>query len=121
MATVKHFYGYIYNLPHDERMKHTRELVKMRMGGMSYKAIADALGGYRPDKVAKYLQPYEQQYREEVETNFQRLKASVTTPDPDYVYMTDKRTVLREMCALTMGGAEVISVLGQLMNLKGKY
>ena len=119
MATVKHFYEYIYDLSYPVRMAHTRELVKMRVGGMSYKDIAAMIGVYRPDSVSKYLKHYEQLYRQEVRDNLQRLEDSIRTPDPDYVYMTDKRTVLQEMCALTMGGAEVVSTLEQLMNVKG--
>ena len=116
MGTADSFGEYVYSMRHDERERYMMGLAKWRMGGrsMTYKAIANILGGYSPSSVSKYLKPYEARYRELCRANHAHLEQILTRVDPDYAYMVDKRTVLQETCALHMGGDEIINTLKQL-------
>jgi hypothetical protein len=48
----------------------------------------------------------------------EKIKAVLKREDPDYDYITDRRTVTQEMSALMMGGQEVLNTLEQLSNLE---
>jgi len=85
---------------------------------MTYRKIAFILGGYSTTSVTKQIKPYLKKYEQLLDRNLAMLEASLKRNDPDYDYITDRRTVLQEMCALRMGGEEIKMVLNQLMNLE---
>ena len=80
---------------------------------MTYTRMEGFLG-FPATQISKYVKPYLAKYRELVANNFAKLEQSLKYVDPDYAYMTDPRTVHQQMCALLMGGDEIISTLEQL-------
>lgn len=117
METADSFGSYVYSMQYDKRNDYMMGLAKLRVMGMTYKALSGMLG-FPASSVSKYLKPYERQYKELRRANHAHLEQILTRVDPDYAYMTDKRTVLQEMCALHMGGEEIKMTLNQLMNLE---
>lgn len=118
MATAESFSDYTYRMGWDERERYLKGLAKWKHGGMTYEKMASILGGYAASSVAKQVKPYFEDYKRLLDSNFAKLEESLKRNDPDYDYITDRRTVLQEMCALHMGGEEIKMTLNQLMNLE---
>ena len=118
MVTAESFSDYVYKMGWDERERYLRELAKWKHGGMTYEKMASILGGYASSSVAKQVRTYLEDYKRLLDRNFAKLEESLKKNDPDYDYITDRRTVLQEMCALHMGGEEIINTLKQLMHLE---
>lgn len=117
METVRNFSDIYYEMEYEERERYLLELAQLKVCGMTYKAIG-GLTGFSPSVLGKHLKKYEKLYKDLCQVNFECLEESLTRVDPDYAYMTDKRTVFQEMCALMMGGQEVIETLKQLGECK---
>ena len=91
-------------------------LAELWLGGMTYTAIAK-MHGMDPKDVSYICKPLVKRYHERCDVNIEKLNKVLVCPDPEYMFMTDKRTVLQEMCALLIGGNEVKNILEQLSNL----
>ena len=104
-----------FGLEYDEYDKYMWGLAKLRLSGMTYKAIG-SMTGLSHHMLARRLKPFEKNYIQECDKNFKILKDSLTQTDSEYDFMTDPRTVSQQMCALLMGGEEVRSTLEQLSN-----
>ena len=102
----------------DERQAYLRGLAKWKVEGMTYQKMGAILGGYSSGVVAKHVKSYVDEYKRLLDSNFAKLEESLKRNDPDYDYITDRRTILQEMCALHMGGEEIKMTLNQLMNLE---
>ena len=83
---------------------------------MTYTAIGK-MHGMDPKDVSYICKPLVKRYHERCDVNIEKLNKVLVCPDPEYMFMTDKRTVLQEMCALLIGGNEVKKTLEQLSNL----
>ena len=84
---------------------------------MAFKAIG-AMCNLSSQKVAAIVNPLKHAYDIRCDKNKDKIMAILRREDPDYDYMTDRRTVIQEMSALAMGGQEVLNILEQLSNLK---
>jgi hypothetical protein len=91
-------------------------LLNFWVSGMTYKAISELIGA-KPQEVSKMLKPLIAAYNERCEANIEKLNKVLVCPDPEYMFMVDKRIVLQEMCALLIGGSEIKETLEQLSNL----
>ena len=91
-------------------------LAELWLGGMTYTAIGK-MHGMDPKDVSYICKPLVKRYHERCDVNIEKLNKVLVCPDPEYMFMTDKRTVLQEMCALLIGGNEVKKTLEQLSNL----
>jgi hypothetical protein len=80
---------------------------------MTYKAIG-AMCNLSQQKVAAIVNPLKQAYDSRCDKNKDKIMAILKREDPEYDFMTDRRTILQEMCALLMGGDEIKSTLEQL-------
>jgi len=94
-----------------------RGLLDWRLSGMTYKAIG-AMCNLSQQKVAAIVRPLKHAYDIRCDANMEKIKAVLKREDPDYDYITDRRTVTQEMSALMMGGQEVLNTLEQLSNLE---
>ena len=117
MEIVDCFSDRIQSMKYAEREEYMMGLAKLRVYGMTYIKLG-GLVGYSASSVARHLKPYEQRYKQILRKNHEHLEQILTRVDPDYAYMTDKRTLLQETCALAMGGEEIKMVLNQLANLE---
>jgi len=99
----------------DDEDRFHKGLLDWRLSGMSYKAIG-AMCNLSPQKVSAIVAPLRRAYDVRCAANKKKIESILKREDPEYDYMTDKRTVLQEMCALVMGGQEVINTLEQLSN-----
>lgn len=113
METAKSVTDLYYEMPSEDRHQYLMGLAQLKVHGMTYKAIG-GLTGFSQQSLAKYLKQYERMYKDKCHENYDRLERSLKYVDPDYAYMTDPRTVHQQMCALLMGGDEIISTLEQL-------
>jgi hypothetical protein len=113
METAKSLSDLYYTMPPEELTKYLRGLAQLKVGGMTYKALA-GLTGYSQQALAKHLKHYEYEYKEMCHKNYMRVAQCLMRDDPDYAYITDPRTVQQQMCALLMGGDEIKSTLEQL-------
>ena len=118
MATAESFTDYIYKMEWDERDAYLMGLAKLKVEGMTYVKIGSLLGGYSGKEIGKNIGGHVGRYERLLDHNFAKLEESLKKNDPDYDYITDRRTVLQEMCALHMGGEEIKMTLNQLMNLE---
>lgn len=117
METVRKISDLYYEMGTDERHEYLMGLAQMKLSGMTYKAIG-GLTGYSASDLGKHLCDYISEYRKICRTNFERLEKSLNNDDQDYKYIVDPRTVHQQMCALVMGGQEVIETLKQLGECK---
>jgi hypothetical protein len=117
METVRNFSDVYYEMEREEREEYLMGLAQLKVSGMTYKAIG-GLTGFSTTALSKHLKKYEHKYKELCRVNFECLEESLTKVDPDYVYITDKRTIAQQMCALLMGGQEVIDTLEQLAGVQ---
>jgi hypothetical protein len=49
--------------------------------------------------------------------NRERVEDFVKIPPPKFQFYLDQEVILQEMCAMHMGGEEILGVLHQLINL----
>jgi len=101
----------------DKEDKFHQGLLDWRLSGMTYKAIG-AMCNLSPQKVGAIVRPLKHAYDIRCDANMEKIKAVLRREDPDYDYMTDRRTVTQEMFALMIGGQEVLNTLEQLSNLE---
>lgn len=103
MEIADNFSEVVWSMDFDERREYLMGLARLKYEGMPYVKIGSLLGGYSGSSVSKYVKEYVGEYRQLLDDNFAKLEESLKRNDPDYDYITDKRTVLQEMCALHMG------------------
>jgi hypothetical protein len=99
---------------------HGVELAEMVESGFSYTALHKKLDHrFSKSVVYKNIRRYVDARSEKREYHIRRFTARLQTKlDPDYEYITDPRTMHRELCALLMGGEAVFEALHQLEELK---
>ena len=97
----------------DKEDKFHQGLLDWRLSGMTYKAIG-AMCNLSQQKVAAIVNPLKHEYDIRCEKNKDKIRAILKREDPEYDFMTDRRTILQEMCALLMGGDEIKNTLEQL-------
>ena len=97
----------------DKEDKFHQGLLDWRLSGMTYKAIG-AMCNLSQQKVAAIVNPLKHAYDDRCDKNKDKIMAILKREDPEYDFMTDRRTILQEMCALLMGGDEIKSTLEQL-------
>ena len=101
----------------DKEDKFHQGLLDWRLSGMTYKAIG-AMCNLSQQKVAAIVRPLKHDYDIRCDANIEKIETILKREDPDYDYITDRRTLIQEMSALAMGGQEVLNILEQLSNLK---
>jgi hypothetical protein len=115
MANVKYLHS--THIPNEDQRKERYDcmmsLAELKASGMTYTAMSKMFN-ISLKSISKQLKPYETKYADLVEANFARLEQSVQTVDLDYAYITDPRTVRREMYALQMGGKRIRNALEEL-------
>jgi len=100
----------------DRRETFQSGLLALRLEGMTYKAIS-GMTNLSPKEVSSMLKPLIAAYDKRCHANIEKLNKVLVCPDPEYMFMVDKRIVLQEMCALLIGGSEIRETLEQLSNL----
>ena len=100
----------------DDEDKFHQGLLDWRLSGMKYKAIG-AMCNMSQQKVAAIVNPLKYAYHRRCDANKEKIEAILKREDPDYDFMTDRRTVIQEMCALLLGGEEMKQTLEQLCNM----
>lgn len=103
---------------HKARQEKMMWLAKLRLDGVTYKALSALTEEGSPSKLSKELKPYEERYKHLCDKNFTKLEESLKRTDPDYDYLADPRTEAQQNFALLMGGKEILTVLKQLEGLK---
>lgn len=107
------FWSHLRRMSYDQREEFLLGLARLKLEGMTYTRIGGFLG-FPTSQISKHVRPYLAKYREMVANNLAKLDQSLKQVDPDYVYMTDPRTVHQQMCALLMGGDKIKNILEQL-------
>jgi hypothetical protein len=100
----------------DDEDKFHQGLLDWRLSGMTYKAIG-AMCNMSQQKVAAIVNPLKNAYHRRCNENKEKIEAILKREDPDYDFMTDRRTVIQEMCAMLLGGEEMKQTLEQLCNM----
>jgi hypothetical protein len=113
------FWSHLWQMPHDQREEYLMGLAKLKLEGMPYTRMEGFLG-FPASQISRHVKPYLATYREFVNDNFAKLEQSLRQVDPDYEYMVDQRTIQQQMCALLMGGQEIIDTLEQLAGVQNE-
>jgi len=100
----------------DNKYKFLYGMMELRLSGMTYKAIG-GLCGMSSQKVSVLIKPLEREYVIRCDENIKKIQDILVRKDPEYDFMTDRRTVIQEMCAMVLGGEEMKQTLEQLCNM----
>jgi len=83
----------------------------------TYKEIARLFGYANPKIVSHLLKGREGQLIRAWHKNREKVENFVKIPPPKFQFYLDQEVILQEMCAMHMGGEEMLGVLNQLINL----
>ena len=100
----------------DKEYTYRDGLLNLWIDGMPLKSIAGMVG-MRTSDLSKKLRDQKEEYFKRCKENSEKIAEILKREDPEYDYMVYEKTVVRELCALLMGGDEIKDVLEQLANL----